>query len=96
MPSHHAIDLLLHQLEPGDRDGRGLYKGVAAFHIVSHVAIMSPSASGFRRTKAGPFWFPQPSRACLHLLLHWRNSEGLGEVLVDHVNRVTQRPDNFR
>jgi hypothetical protein len=31
----------------------------------------------------------------LHLLPHWPNSEGLGEVLVDHVNRVTQRPDNF-
>jgi hypothetical protein len=31
----------------------------------------------------------------LHLLTHWPNSEGLGEVLVDHVNRVTQRSDNF-
>jgi hypothetical protein len=31
----------------------------------------------------------------LYLLPHWPNSEGLGEMLVDHVNRVTQRPNNF-
>jgi hypothetical protein len=96
MPSHHAIDLLLQQLEPRDRDGRGLYKGVAAFHIVSHVAIMSASASGLGVPRRGRSGFRSRHEHVLHLLPHWPNSEGLGEVLVDHVNRVTQRPDNFR